>query len=107
MKTKEEKINKRQNNYKKVIGNDKNKINIQNSDYQIEFILLNETKKLKINLVITDKNNTKEFYSKFLTLNELISLNNYFLKYKGYSEAFEYLKSNYTKIDKTKIYSFE
>ena len=71
MKTKEEKINKRQNNYKKVIGNDKNKINIQNSDYQIEFILLNETKKLKINLVITDKNNTKEFYSKFLTLNEL------------------------------------
>ena len=107
MKTKEEKITKRQNNYKKVIGNDKNKINIQNSDYQIEFILLNETKKLKINLVITDKNNTKEFYSKFLTLNELISLNNYFLKYKGYSEAFEYLKSNYTKIDKTKIYSFE
>ena len=103
MKTKEEKINKRQNNYKKVIGNDKNKINIQNSDYQIEFILLNETKKLKINLVITDKNNTKEFYSKFLTLNELISLNNYFLKYKDYSEAFEYLKNNYTKIDKTKI----
>ena len=107
MKTKDKKINKRQNNDKKVIGNDKNKINIQNSDYQIEFILLNETKKLKINLVITDKNNTKEFYSKFLTLNELISLNNYFLKYKGYSEAFEYLKSNYTKIDKTKIYSFE
>ena len=90
----------KQNNDEKM--GDKNNKNAQNIDYRIEFKSLNETKKLKINLIITD-NKIKDYYTKSLTLSELISFNDYFLKYKDYSEAFEYLKSNYTQIDKNKI----
>ena len=90
----------KQNNDEKM--GDKNNKNAQNIDYRIEFKSLNETKKLKINLIIAD-NKIKDYYTKSLTLSELISFNDYFSKYKDYSEAFEYLKSNYTQIDKTKI----
>ena len=42
-------------------------------------------------------------YSNTFSLNELISINKIFEKFKDYSEAYNYLINNYTKIDKNKI----
>ena len=65
--------------------------------------ILEESKKLKINLEVNETNKPKLIYSNSFTLNELILLNNNFEKFKDYSEAFNYLIKNYTKIDKNKI----
>ena len=88
--------------------NDKNEINskFKNNNQineKIQFSILKESKKLKISLEINDKNNSKLIYSNSFSLNDLIKFNNFFENFKDYSEAFEYLINNYTKIDKTKI----
>ena len=87
----------------------KNEINNQNindnihnneKEYKIQFMINNEIKKLKINLEIINKDdNTKDCYSNSITLNELISLNNYFSKFKEYPDAFNYLIDNYSKLN--------
>ena len=74
-----------------------------NRQYNVQLVILEEIKKLKVNLEITDKNKYKTFYITTITLSELISLNAFFNKFKDYSEAFDYLLKNFTKIDATKI----
>ena len=86
----------------------KSKINYKkdSKQYNVQLTILEEIKKLKINLEITDKNKNKLIYITAISLNELISLNNFFKKFKDYSEAFGYLLKNFTKIDRTKIQYF-
>jgi hypothetical protein len=74
-----------------------------NRQYNVQLVILEEIKKLKVNLEITDKNKYKTFYITTISLSELISLNAFFNKFKDYSEAFDYLLKNFTKIDATKI----
>ena len=111
MKSKEEKSNKgsksqRSTAQEKIIINDsKAKSNYQkdNRQYNVQLAILEEVKKLKINLEITDKNKNKTIYFTALSLNELVYLNKFFYKFKNYTEAFDYLLKNFTKIDRTKI----
>ena len=74
-----------------------------NRQYNVQLAILEETKKLKVNLEITEKNKYKIVYFTTLSLNELINLNKFFKKFRDYSEAFDYLLKNFTKIDRTKI----
>ena len=71
--------------------------------YNVQLTILEETKKLKINLEITEGQKLKRIYIKTMTLEELISLNNFFAQFKDYSEAFDFLLKNFTKIDRNKI----
>ena len=112
MKSKEEKYKKdpktpRLNEQEKrmEINELKSKINYQKDSrqYNVQLTILEEIKKLKINLEITDKNKYKSIYITAITLNELISLNDFFKRFRDYSEAFDYLLKNFTKIDRTKI----
>ena len=105
MKKKEVKINQRKKNIKKEANKEKQNNVINEKDYKIEFNIIKETQKLKINLIILDKNknNSKELFTKFISLNELITLNKFFSQFNDYSEAFSYLINNYTKIDENKI----
>ena len=89
-------INKRKNS----------KLNISNKDsrqYNVQLTILDQSKKLKISLEITEGPKLKRVYIKTLTLEELISLNNFFAQFKDYSEAFDFLLKNFTKIDRNKI----
>jgi len=84
----------------------KSKSNYQKSSkqYNVQLMILEEIKKLKVNLEITDNiNKYKIIYFTAISLDELISLNKFFKKFKDYSEAFDYLLKNFTKIDRTKI----
>ena len=74
-----------------------------NRQYNVQLVILEEIKKLKVNLEITDKHKFKSFYITTISLSELISLNSFFNKFRDYSEAFDYLLKNFTKIDGTKI----
>ena len=106
MKKKEVKINQKKKNIKKTTSKEKTKDNvIKEKEYKIEFNIIKETQKLKINLIILDKNkdNYKEFYTKLISINELITLNNFFEQFNDYLEAFSYLINNYIKIDENKI----
>ena len=107
MKTKEYKNNKRQNFDKPQTNKEIIKLynNNNEKEYKIEFTLLKEIKKLKINLVVLDKNNLKSFYSKGISFKELIQLNKFFSIFQDYSQAFEYLIKNYKRIDKSNIIS--
>ena len=79
MKKKEGKINQKKKNVKKEIKKEKQKIDkvINEKEYKIEFNIIKETQKLKINLILLDNNNSKELFTKFLSLNELLTLNNF------------------------------
>ena len=74
---------------------------LDNKIYILKMFILQELKKLKLTLEITDKNKSKSIYSNKFSLNDLISLNKYFNKFKDYSKAFNYLLDNYTKVEKT------
>lgn len=73
---------------------------IDNKDYKLQMSILKEIKKLKLSLEVNEKEQ-KTIYSNSFTLNELISLNKFFSKFKDSLEAFSYLLNNYTKIEKT------
>jgi len=73
---------------------------IDNKDYKLQMAILKELKKLKLSLEVNEKEQ-KVIYSNSFTLNELISLNKFFSKFKDSLEAFSYLLHNYTKIEKT------
>ena len=105
MKKKEGKINQKKKNIKKETNKEKPKIvNVINEkEYKIEFDIIKEAQKLKINFILLDKNNNKEFYTKFISLNELKTLNNFFTQFNDYSEAFLYLINNFTKLYEKKI----
>ena len=106
-KIKEPKIQKlRQQQQEKItITDSKAKVNHQadNKQFNVQLIILEEVKKLKVNLEVTDKNKSKSIYSTSVTLNELKNLNKFFSQFKDYSEAFDYLLKNFTKIDRTKV----
>ena len=74
---------------------------LDNKIYILKMFIIQELKKLKLTLEITDKNKSKSIYSNKFSLNDLISLNKYFTKFKDYSKAFKYLLDNYTKVEKT------
>lgn len=74
---------------------------LDNKIYILKMFIIQELKKLKLTLEITDKNKSKSIYSNKFSLNDLISLNKYFTKFKDYSKAFNYLLDNYTKVEKT------
>ena len=111
MKSKEEQTNKGPKSQKLmakdniIINDSKLKTNYQKDSrqYNVQLAILEEIKKLKVNLEITDKNKNKIIYFTALSLNELIYLNKFFKKFKNYSEAFDYLLKNFTKIDRTKV----
>ena len=111
MKPKEEQLEFRQktpriiDQTKMNINEFKSKPNTQKNtkQYNVQLIILEDIKKLKVNLEITDKNKYKVIYNTTLTLEELISLNPFFKNFEDYSEAFDYLLKNFTKIDRTKI----
>ena len=103
-------INTNNNNNNNIINtnNKRNsKTNILSSkdskQYNVQLTILDESKKLKINLEITEGQKIKRIYITTLTLEELISLNNFFSQFKEYSEAFDFLLKNFTKIDRNKI----
>ena len=75
---------------------------IDNKDYKLQMSILKELKKLKLSLEVNEKEQ-KTIYSNSFTLNDLISLNKFFSKFKDSLEAFSYLLNNYTKIEKTMI----
>ena len=75
---------------------------IDNKDYILQMSILKEIKKLKLSLEVNEKEQ-KVIYSNSFTLNELISLNKFFSKFKDSLEAFSYLLNNYSKIEKTMI----
>jgi len=113
MKAKEEEKRKepksqkiRQQHQEKItISDSKVKANhqVDNKQFNVQLIILEEVKKLKVNLEVTDKNKSKSIYSTSVTLNELRNLNNFFNQFKDYSDAFDYLLKNFTKIDRTKV----
>jgi predicted XRE-type DNA-binding protein len=74
---------------------------IEDKNYTLQMFILQEIKKLKLILEITDKNKSKSIYSNSFSLYDLISLNTFFSKFKDDYEAFNYLMNNYTKVDKT------
>ena len=74
---------------------------LDNKVYILKMFIIQELKKLKLTLEITDKNKSKTIYSNKFSLNDLISLNKYFTKFKDYAKAFKYLLDNYTKVEKT------
>ena len=78
---------------------------LNNSIYILQMYILQNKQKLKLSLEITDNKNSKKYYSNSFSLNDLISQNTFFKKYKDYSEAFNYLLNNYTKVEKTKFLS--
>ena len=87
-------------------GNDiKTNSNIQNNSkqYDVQLIILEDIKKMKINLEITEKNRYKTIYFTTVSLYDLISLNPFFKKFNDHSKAFDYLLKNFTKIDPSKI----
>ena len=71
--------------------------------YNVQLTILDETKQLKINLEIMEGQKPKTVYIKTLKLDQLISLNNFFSQFKDYSDAFDFLLKNFTKIDRSKI----
>ena len=75
---------------------------IDNKDYKLQMSILKELKKLKLSLEVNE-NEQKEIYSNSFTLNDLITLNKFFSKFKDSLEAFSYLLNNYTKIEKTML----
>ena len=105
MKKKERKINQKKKNIKKETNKEKPKIDnvINEKEYKTEFDIIKEAQKLKINFILLDKNNNKELYTKFISLNELKTLNNFFTQFNDYSEAFLYLINNFTKLYEKKI----
>ena len=103
---------KRELNSPKFIIQDKTNINDirikshyhkESKQYNVQLVILEEIKKLKINLEIIDKNKLKTVYLAAISLNELTFLNKYFKKFKDYLEAFNYLLRNFTKIDRSKV----
>ena len=96
---------KNENKDKNLLNSDilKSKITYQIEDktYTFQMFILQEIKKLKLILEITDKNKSKSTFSNSFSLYDLISLNTYFSKFKDYLEAFNYLMNNYTKVDQT------
>ena len=75
-------------------GNDiKTNSNIQNNtkQYDVQLIILEDIKKMKINLEITEKNRYKTIYFTTVSLYDLISLNPFFKKFNDHSKAFDYL----------------
>ena len=74
-----------------------------NRQYNVQLTILDESKQLKINLEIMEGQKPKTVYIKTLKLEQLISLNNFFAQFKDYSEAFDFLLKNFTKIDRSKI----
>ena len=78
---------------------------LNNNIYILQMFILQNKKKLKLNLEVTNKNKAKKYYSNSFSINDLISQNKFFNKFKDYSEAFNYLLNNYTKVEKTKFLS--
>ena len=74
-----------------------------NKQYNVQLIILDEQKKLKINLEISETNKSKSIYSTLISFEELIALNKFFYNFENYSEAFDFLLKNFTKIDRSKI----
>ena len=71
----------------------------------LQMFILQDIKKLKLNLEITDKNKSKYIYSNSFSLDDIISSNVFFSQFKDYYKAFNYLLENYTKVDKTDFIS--
>ena len=71
----------------------------------LQMLILQDIKKLQLNLEITGENKSKNFYSNSFSLDDIISLNNFFSQFKDYYKAFNYLLNNYTKVDKTDFIS--
>ena len=77
---------------------------IKIKEYNLQMNIIKKNEKMKLVLEIKDTNNKKYSYSNSFSLNDLISLNKYFLNYENdYSKAFELLIGNNSKIDKSKI----
>ena len=74
---------------------------IDNKKYILQMFILQEIKKIKIFLEVTDKNKTKTLYLNTFTLNDLISKNNFFSGFKDFFEAFTYLLKNSLQVCKT------
>ena len=94
------------NSNNNIINQKNPKSNLSSKDerqYNVQLTILEESKKLKISLEITEGPKLKRIYIKTLSLEELISLNNFFSQFKDYSEAFDFLLKNFTKIDRNKI----
>ena len=88
------------------INNQKNlatPISKDNRQFNVQLTILDSQKKLKINLEISEGYKSKRIYITTLSLEELISLNDFFSQFKDYSEAFDFLLKNFTKIDRDKI----
>lgn len=96
---------KNENKDKNLLNSDilKSKITYQIDDktYTFQMFILQDIKKLKLILEITDKNKSKSIFSNSFSLIDLITLNVYFAKFSDYLEAFNYLMNNYTKVDQT------
>ena len=90
---------KRSGNDIKINSNNQN----NSKQYDVQLIILDDIKKMKINLEITEKNKYKTIYYTTVSLYDLISLNPFFKKFNDYSKAFDYLLKNFTKIDPSKI----
>ena len=72
-----------------------------NKLYILKMFILQDIKKLKLTLEVNDKTKIKSNYTNTFSLNDLINQNKFFNKFKDYSEAFNYLLNNYTKVEKT------
>ena len=92
-----------QNNSNPNILKSKIVYQIDDKYYNLQMSILQELKKLKINLEVIDKNKLKSIYSNTFTINELISKNEFFSQFKDYSEAFNYLLNNSTQVGKTEF----
>ena len=76
-----------------------------NKEYILQMSILNELKKLKINLHVNEANKKEIIFTNTFTLSQLISRNKFFERFNNFLEAFNYLLNNCTKVEKTNIIS--
>ena len=76
-----------------------------NKEYILQMSILNELKKLKINLHVNEANKKEVIFTNTFTLSQLISRNKFFERFNNFLEAFNYLLNNCTKVEKTNIIS--
>ena len=76
-----------------------------NKDYILQMSILNELKKLKINLHVNEANKKEVIFTNTFTLSQLISRNKFFERFNNFLEAFSYILNNSTKVEKTNIIS--
>ena len=76
-----------------------------NKEYILQMSILNELKKLKINLQVNEANKKAVIFTNTFTLPQLISRNKFFERFNNFLEAFSYILNNCTKVEKTNIIS--